>query len=40
MKKIYLKMWNLAKKYYLIGRQMDVEHINWMMKDALLVCKK
>lgn len=40
MKKIYLKLWNLAKKYYLIGRPMDVAHITWMIKDALLVCKK
>jgi HD superfamily phosphodiesterase len=40
MKKIYSKIWELAKPYYLKGRPNDVEHIKWMMKDALLVCKE
>lgn len=40
MKAIYKKIWDLAKPYYLKGRPMDVAHIEWMMKDALLVCKK
>ncbi|MAG01778.1 hypothetical protein CMI42_00415 [Candidatus Pacearchaeota archaeon] len=40
MKKIYNKIWQLAKPYYKKGRSEDIEHIKWMMKDALLVCKK
>jgi hypothetical protein len=40
MKPIYRKMWELAKPYYLKGRPMDIDHIEWMMKDALLVCKE
>lgn len=40
MKKKYLQIWSLAKEYYKKGRPMDIDHIKWMMKDALLVCKK
>ncbi len=40
MKKIYCEMWKLAKPYYERGRQMDIDHIKWMMKDALIVCQK
>jgi len=40
MKKIYSKIWELARPYYKKGRLMDIEHIEWMMNDAILVCKK
>ncbi len=40
MKEVYLKLWKLAKPYYEKGRPMDVDHIEWMMKDAMLVCEK
>ena len=40
MKQIYQQIWKLAKPYYKKGRPMDINHIEWMMKDALLVCKK
>ncbi len=40
MTEIYKKIWNLAKAYYERGRPMDIDHIEWMMKDALLVCEK
>jgi len=40
MKAVYKKLWEMAKPYYLKGRPMDIAHIEWMMKDALLVCKK
>ncbi|MBT6774139.1 HD domain-containing protein [Candidatus Woesearchaeota archaeon] len=40
MKKIYQQIWELAKPYYQKGRPMDIDHIEWMMKDALLVSEK
>ncbi len=40
MEEIYKKIWQLAKPYYKKGREMDIAHIKWMMKDALKVCKK
>ncbi len=40
MKEIYEKIWKLALPYYEKGRPMDIDHIEWMMKDAMLVCKK
>ena len=40
MKKIYQQIWKLAKPYYKKGRPMDIDHIEWMMKDALFVCEK
>lgn len=40
MKKIYQQIWKLAKPYYQKGRPMDIDHIEWMMKDALLVSEK
>ncbi|NQU99263.1 MAG: HD domain-containing protein [Parcubacteria group bacterium] len=40
MEKIFLKIWGLAKPYYEKGRPMDVDHIDWMMEEALFVCKK
>lgn len=40
MKEIYKKIWNLAKPYYKRGRPMDIDHVEWMMQDALLVCEK
>ena len=40
MKEIYEKIWKLAKPYYERGRPMDIDHIEWMMQDALLVCEK
>lgn len=33
-------MWELAKPYYQKGRPMDIDHIEWMIKDAFFVCKK
>ena len=38
MEDIYLKLWELAKPYYLKGRPMDIAHIEWMMMDAQKVC--
>ena len=40
MKEIYLKIWELAKPFYEKGRPMDIDHIEWMMKDASWVCEK
>jgi len=40
MKKVYQEIWQLAKPFYKKGRKMDVNHIEWMIKDALIVCKK
>ncbi|VVB73770.1 Uncharacterised protein [uncultured archaeon] len=40
MNTIYRKIWDLAKPYYEKGRPMDIAHIEWMMKDAMLVCRK
>jgi len=40
MKKIYQDIWKLAKPYYERGRPMDIDHIEWMMKDAIFVCKQ
>jgi len=40
MKEIYNKIWELARPYYEKGRPMDIDHINWMMGDAILVCEK
>ncbi len=40
MKEIYKKIWQLAQPYYRKGRPMDIDHVEWMMKDALLVCEK
>ncbi len=35
----YTKILSLAGPYYKKGRPMDVEHIDWMMSAASLVCK-
>lgn len=40
MKQVYDKIWELAKPYYKKGRPMDINHIEWMMKDAFLVCQE
>jgi HD superfamily phosphodiesterase len=40
MKEIYKKIWKLANPYYEKGRPMDIDHIEWMMKDAMIVCEK
>jgi len=40
MKEIYNKIWKFAKPYYEMGRPMDIDHIKWMIQDALLVCEK
>ncbi len=40
MKEVYKKIWQLAQPYYFKGREMDIDHIKWMMQDALLVCEK
>jgi len=40
MKQIYAKIWKLAKPYYEKGRPMNINHIEWIMRDALLVCRK
>jgi len=39
MKTIYQKMWELAKPYYEKGRPMDTVHIEWMTKEAEMVCE-
>lgn len=36
----YLQIWNLARSYYEKGRPMDIDHIEWMMNDATLLCEK
>jgi len=40
MKEIYKKIWELAKPYYEKGRPMDIDHIEWIMKEALIVSEK
>ena len=40
MKEVYNKIWELARPYYEKGRPMDIDHIDWMMGDAVVVCKK
>lgn len=40
MEKIYEKIWELAKPYYKKGREMDIDHVEWMIEKALLVCEK
>src|SRR3989338_850820 len=40
MKVIYSKIWQLAKPYYEKGRPMDIDHIQWMMKEAQYVCEQ
>ena len=40
MNQIYEEIWKLAKPYYEKGRPMDIDHIEWMMQDAFLVCQK
>jgi HD superfamily phosphodiesterase len=40
MNRIYIRIWNLAKPYYRKGRPMDIDHIEWMMRDASIVCRK
>lgn len=40
MKRIYTRIWSLAKPFYRRGRPMDMAHIEWMMRDAVTVCKK
>ncbi len=40
MKKIYSEIWKLAKPYYEKGRPMDIEHIKWMMAEAVFVCRQ
>ena len=40
MKTIYKKIWELAKPYYRKARPTDIEHIEWMIKEAQNVCKK
>ncbi len=37
--KKYLQIWELAKPYYEKGRPMDIDHIEWMMGDACLLCQ-
>lgn len=34
MEEIYLKIFELAKPYYLKGRSYDIPHIEWMMREA------
>lgn len=36
----YLPLWEMAKPYYERGRPMDIDHIEWMMRDGLYVCSK
>jgi hypothetical protein len=40
MKKVYNKIWELAKPYYLKARPMDIEHIEWMMPEALVLAEQ
>jgi HD superfamily phosphodiesterase len=40
MKEIYKKIWELAKPFYKEGREMDIEHIKWMINDIISVCRK
>lgn len=40
MKSIYKKIWQFAQPYYQKGRPMDIDHIEWMMSDAVSVCEK
>ncbi len=40
MKQVYNRIWELAKPYYEKSRHMDIDHIEWMMQDAFLVCQK
>ena len=40
MKEVYSKIWKLAKPYYEKGRPTDIDHIEWMMQDAEILCKK
>ena len=40
MKDVYKEIWELAKPYYEKGRPNDIEHINWMMKDAMFICEE
>ncbi len=40
MDKIYRDIWEFAKPYYEKGRPIDIDHVRWMMEDALLVCEK
>lgn len=40
MDSIYLKIWELAKPYYLQGRLYDVPHIEWMMGEAEKIADK
>lgn len=37
---IYEKIWELAKPYYKKGRPMDIDHIEWMIVDAELICER
>lgn len=36
----YLQIWELARLYYEKGRPMDIDHIEWMITDATLLCEK
>lgn len=40
MRKTYQRIWKLAKPYYQKGRPMDIDHIEWMVSKAELVCEK
>ncbi len=40
MKRIYQRCFASAEPYYEKGRPMDIDHIEWMMKDALIVCQR
>jgi hypothetical protein len=40
MKEIYRKIWKLAKPYYRKGRACDINHVEWMMKEAFKLCQK
>ena len=39
MHNIYDEIWQLAKPYYLEGRPMDINHIEWMINDVNLICQ-
>lgn len=37
---VYKKIWHLARPYYMKGRPKDIKHIVWLMKNALVLCRK
>ena len=40
MNNTYQQICELAKPYYEKGRPMDIDHIEWFMETAQMVCQK